>query len=194
MCLDEKKRQAYLALIESRLDRKRVQHTLGVEKEAMRLVRRYGGDMEKAQIAALLHDVAKKIKKKEKLNLAQIYNIERDPGSRQDPGRLHGPLAAEMMRRELGISDPDILNAVRYHTTGRENMSRLEKIIYLADLIEEGRDFPGVEELRELAEEDLDTALLEGMRHVLLYLVENRSPVQLLSIEAYNDLLKKKEK
>ena len=73
MCLDEKKRQAYLALIESRLDRKRVQHTLGVEKEAMRLVRRYGGDMEKAQIAALLHDVAKKIKKKEKLNLAQIY-------------------------------------------------------------------------------------------------------------------------
>ena len=98
------------------------------------------------------------------------------------------------MRRELGISDPDILNAVRYHTTGRENMSRLEKIIYLADLIEEGRDFPGVEGLRELAEEDLDTALLEGMRHVLLYLVKNRSPVQLLSIEAYNDLLKKKEK
>ena len=194
MCLDEKKRQAYLALIESRLDRKRVQHTLGVEKEAMRLVRRYGGDMEKAQIAALLHDVAKKIKKKEKLNLAQIYNIEIDLVSRQDPGLLHGPLAAEMMRRELGISDPDILNAVRYHTTGRENMSRLEKIIYLADLIEEGRDFPGVEELRELAEEDLDTALLEGMRHVLLYLVENRSPVQLLSIEAYNDLLKKKEK
>ena len=187
MCLDEKKRQAYLALIESRLDRKRVQHTLGVEKEAMRLVRRYGGDMEKAQIAALLHDVAKKIKKKEKLNLAQIYNIEIDPVSRQDPGLLHGPLAAEMMRRELGISDPDILNAVRYHTTGRENMSRLE-------MIEEGRDFPGVEELRELAEEDLDTALLEGMRHVLLYLVENRSPVQLLSIEAYNDLLKKKEK
>ena len=194
MCLDEKKRQAYLALIESRLDRKRVQHTLGVEKEAMRLVRRYGGDMEKAQIAALLHDVAKKIKKKEKLNLAQIYNIEIDPVSRQDPSLLHGPLAAEMMRRELGISDPDILNAVRYHTTGRENMSRLEKIIYLADLIEEGRDFPGVEGLRELAEEDLDTALLEGMRHVLLYLVENRSPVQLLSIEAYNDLLKKKEK
>lgn len=194
MCLEEKKRQAYLALIESRLDRKRVQHTLGVEKEAMRLVRRYGGDMEKAQIAALLHDVAKKIKKKEKLNLAQIYNIEIDPVSRQDPGLLHGPLAAEMMRRELGISDPDILNAVRYHTTGRENMSRLEKIIYLADLIEEGRDFPGVEGLRELAEEDLDTALLEGMRHVLLYLVENRSPVQLLSIEAYNDLLKKKEK
>lgn len=194
MCLDEKKRQAYLALIESRLDRKRVQHTLGVEKEAMHLVRRYGGDMEKAQIVALLHDVAKKIKKKEKLNLAQIYNIEIDPVSRQDPDLLHGPLAAEMMRRELGISDPDILNAVRYHTTGRENMSRLEKIIYLADLIEEGRDFPGVEELRELAEEDLDTALLEGMRHVLLYLVENRSPVQLLSIEAYNDLLTKKEK
>lgn len=194
MCLDEKKRQAYLALIESRLDRKRAQHTLGVEKEAMHLVRRYGGDMEKAQIVALLHDVAKKIKKKEKLNLAQIYNIEIDPVSRQDPDLLHGPLAAEMMRRELGISDPDILNAVRYHTTGRENMSRLEKIIYLADLIEEGRDFPGVEELRELAEEDLDTALLEGMRHVLLYLVENRSPVQLLSIEAYNDLLTKKEK
>jgi len=183
-----------VALIQSRLDKKRVKHTLGVEKAAIALAERFGADVEKAQIAALLHDLAKKTKGKQQLHLAEIYKIQMDELTRQQPDLLHGPLAAEIMRRELGIRDEDILNAVRFHTTGREHMSPLEKIIYLADLIEEGRDFEGVEKIREIARTDLDLALLAGMGHVLIYLVENNVPIHLASVRAYNDLLRNKER
>ena len=91
------------------------------------------------------------------------------------PDLLHGPIAAAIMEHELGITDEDILNAVRYHTTGRPGMSRLEKIIYMADLVEENRAFEGVEALREAVQTDLDRGTRLGMAHVLIYLAATGS-------------------
>jgi len=191
--LDESKRQEYLAFVSARLGKKRLTHTLGVEKMAIELAGRFGADVAAAQTAALLHDAAKNGKKQEKRDLAQIYNIEPDPIEERQIDLLHGALAAQMARRELGVEDEDVLNAIRYHTTGRAGMSRLEKIIYLADLIEENRDFRGVKALRRLARTaGLDEALLAGMRHVLLYVIREGGAVHPDSIDAYNALLMEK--
>ncbi|MBQ9942419.1 MAG: bis(5'-nucleosyl)-tetraphosphatase (symmetrical) YqeK [Christensenellaceae bacterium] len=192
MRLENKQREAYLGYIKERLDEKRIRHTLGVEKMALAMAERFGADEAAAQTAALLHDAAKKIKKQEKRDLAQIYNIRTDDITMVQPDLLHGPLAAKMVKQQLGIADEDILNAICYHTTGRAGMSKLEKIIYLADLIEEGRSFPGVEQLRALAEEDLDKALLAGMRHVLLYVIGRGELVHPDSVIAYNHLIQQK--
>ena len=185
------KRDEYIALIKKELPEKRFRHSLGVEKAAVELARRYGEDEEKAGTAGLLHDLAKK--KKGKAALAENYNIEIDDVERLMPDLLHGPLAAEIMERELGITDQDVLNAARYHTTGRPGMSKLEKIIWFADLVEENRDFPGVEDLRRLGREDLDKAVLAGMAHVLKYLIDTKTPVCPKSVEAYNYMVIKKE-
>ena len=180
-------RQFYIDYAREHTGDRRFRHTLGVEKLAVELAKLYGEDEKKASVAAILHDTAKKMK--DKLAAAQNYNIEPDEIEKMMPDLLHGPLAAAVMKRELSITDDDMLNAVAYHTTGRAGMSRLEKIIYMADLLEENRDFPGVEELRSAIRKDLDDGTLKGMAHVLSYLAETYSPICSKSIEAYNYMI-----
>lgn len=189
MCIADREREGYLTLLKEKLKPKRLVHTLGVEKLAIQLAKKYGADVASAQRAALLHDLAKSLKKQEMLTLAYNYNIEVDEICQRQPDLLHGALSAEWARRELGLQDEDMLNAIRFHTTGRAGMSPLEKIIYLADLLEENRDFPGVEELREATMLDLNQGFLEGMAHVLTYVIAERTLLHPRSIEAYNDLI-----
>jgi len=189
MYMDQSDRQRYLEILKRHLTGKRFEHSLGTEELAVKMAERFGVNACDAQIAGLLHDIAKNLTPEEKWAAMREYHMEIDEVSRQNPDILHGAIGAEMIRRECGIENEDILNAVRYHTTGRAGMSPLEEVIYIADLLERTRDFEGIEELRALAEKDLDGAMLHSLMHVIIYVIKKRKPVDRNSIEAYNHLL-----
>ena len=185
--LDDNKRQVLLNYITPRLTPSRLLHTLGTEKMAIALAKSCQADICAAQTAALLHDAFKCIPLQEKRLLASKYNIE--TVGIHSPDLLHGPIAAEAVKIDLGIADEDILNAIRYHTTGRAGMSTLEKIIYTADVIEENRTYDGVEALRRVALQDIHEGTFIVMREVLYYLLRTEVPIVERTVTAYNQLL-----
>ena len=142
------------------VEEKRFNHILRVEKAAIGLAERYGADVFKARAAALLHDVTKRKTQDEQMAMAREYGIPDAEEFEKSPKVAHAFTGAAYAEYVLGVGDADILNAIRYHTTGRAGMSLLEKIIFLADGIEEGRAFDGVDEIRSAAYEDLDRAML----------------------------------
>ena len=105
----------------------------------------------------------------------------------------HAPVGAIIARDEFGITDVDILNAIRYHTTGRANMSQLEKLIYISDMIEPGRSFPGVDDLRGMAEKDLDLTMEACIYQSVQFLVSKRVPVYPDSLDCYNELIRREQ-
>ena len=145
------------------VEEKRFNHILRVEKAAVELAERYGADVFKARAAALLHDVTKRKTHEEQLNMAREFGIIGAEEFEKSPKVAHAFTAAGYAEYRLGVGDADILNAIRYHTTGRAGMSLLEKIIFLADGIEEGRSFEGVEEIRRAAFDDIDRAMLVSL-------------------------------
>ena len=142
---------------------KRVPHVLGCEQEAIRLAQRWGEDVYSAAAAGILHDITKKCSANEQLILCEKYGTVTDALELETPKLLHSKTAADMAWDEFGIS-PEICEAIRWHTTGKADMTMLEKIIYIADYMEPNRDFDGVDELRRLAYEDIDMALRLGLR------------------------------
>jgi nicotinate-nucleotide adenylyltransferase len=134
-------------------------HVAGCESEAVRLAKRYGEDTDEAREAAILHDITKKLSEEEQLALCEAYNVPLTEHMRKTPKILHGHTAAELASAKFGVSD-DVKSAIKWHTTGRAEMTELEKIIYVADTIEPSRNFDGVDELRELAYRSLDEAAL----------------------------------
>ena len=155
------------------LDPRRVPHVLGVEQEAVRLAERWGAEVYDAAAAGILHDITKKCNDKEQLQLCEKYGTMIDNLEREIPKLLHAKTGADLAWHEFGVS-PAIREAIRWHTTGRENMSLLEKIIYLADYIEPNRDFEGLDRLRALAYENLDEALRLGLQMSLDEMEERR--------------------
>ena len=145
------------------LDERRIAHVAGCESEAIELARRWGEDPETAAEAGILHDITKRLSHEEQLNLCEKYAIICDSAERVTPKLLHAKTGAAVARERFGVRDA-VYEAIRWHTTGKPDMTLLEKIIYLADYIEPTRDFPGVDTLRELAYEDLDRALLLGLQ------------------------------
>ena len=143
------------------LDPRRVAHVAGCEEEAVKLAVRWGADVERAREAAILHDVTKKEKLDEQLRLCGKYGIRLDEVERREGKLLHSKTGAGIARYEFGCDD-EVYGAIFWHTTGKEDMSLLEKVVYMADYIEPNRDFDGVEELRKLAYSDLDRALELG--------------------------------
>lgn len=157
-------------------DKKRFEHTLGVTYTAACLAMCYDIDTERAEIAGLLHDCAKCLSNDKKVDLCKKQSIEINMTEAKNPFLLHAKAGAYLAQHKYGIGDEDILNAVRYHTTGRPEMSTLEKIIFIADKIEPGRDHSArLPELRRLAFRDLDRTLAEILKDTLSYLdgVEN---------------------
>ena len=146
----------------SYLKPRRMAHVLGTEAEAVRLARRYGVDEKEARIAALLHDCTKKLNIEEQLALCEQYGVQLDEMQIWALKLQHAITGAEVARDVFGVSDA-VYEAIRWHTTGKADMTALEKVIYLADYIEPTRDFPGVEELRRAVYEDLDRGLLLGL-------------------------------
>lgn len=153
--------------IEKNFSEKRKIHTAGVRECAMRLADKYGADREKAEIAALFHDMFRGVSA-DALNY-YVKHLGLDKKYLNNPNLAHGKIAAVIMERDYGISDEDILNAVSYHTTGRPEMSVLEKIIYIADAVEPSRNYPGVEELRKAVEKNLDEACLMSLSRTIDY-------------------------
>ena len=137
---------------------KKLIHTEGVVHMALRLAKIYGADLEKTRIAAKYHDIAKCFDESILDGYVIRYNLPKKLIGK--PNLSHGKVAAEIMRDKFAIDDEEILNAVRYHTTLREDMTLLDKIIYVADAIEVNRDYEGLDELRKIAYEDIDRACI----------------------------------
>ena len=167
----------------SYLKHKRIPHVLGTEQEAIRLAERYGADVEKARAAALLHDCTKKLDMPAQLALCEQYGIELDELEQKALKLLHSKTGAAIARDVFGVDD-DIYSAIWYHTTGHAHMTKLEKIIYLADYIEPSRDFPGVDTLRKVGYEDLDKGLLLGLEMTIEELTAMGNPVHRATVEA----------
>lgn len=154
-----------ISYIENNLNKKRLNHTYGVRDTAVKLAKIYGEDEEKAELAALFHDMAKHIKG-DNLNY-YVKHLGLDNKYLDNSNLAHGKIAAILMKKDFNVDDEDIISAVSYHTTGKENMTLLEKIIYIADAIEPNRDYPGVEELRKLAFNNLNKAIILSMESTI---------------------------
>lgn len=167
----------------------RYEHSLRVMEKSVELARIYNVSNEKAAVAGLLHDCGKLKGGTNLLKLAENFDIILDGMTKSNNELIHSVLGAVIAEREYGIEDEDILNAIRFHTTGRENMSLLEKIIYVADMIEPGRSFEGVENIRKLAFVDLDEALILSIDNTLKFVIEQKKLIHLDSVRARNQLL-----
>ena len=178
-----------IEILSRMISEKRYQHSLGVEETAIVLAQRFGANVYKASIAGLVHDCAKNISRVERETLLEKYHIVPDEVSKQEPELLHGVLGAALARDIFNINDEEILSAIVYHTTGKAYMNTLEKIIYLADLIESGRDYPGVHEIREKALTNLDDALLLSLRNVMIYVLQKKCILHPRTVQAWNSLL-----
>ena len=181
--------------LKNTLPKKRFEHTLGVKETALRLARHYGADEKKAEIAALLHDCAKGMSFEEQIKKCKELKLVLDEETMACPPVIHAPLGACIARREYGICDEEILNAICYHTVGRVGMSDLDKIIYVADMIEPTRDYEGVEELREKAYNDLDAVMLAALNQCIIHNVKKGSIIHTDTIKCRNDIIERmKEK
>ena len=168
---------------------KRFEHSLRVMETSIKLANRYNFSVEKAAIAGLLHDCGKLKGETNLLKVSSDFGIILDSMTKCNSELIHSILGAAIAEKEYGIKDQEILRAIRYHTTGRENMSLLEKIVYIADLIEPGRSFEEVDKLRRLALEDLDKCLLYSLDNTLKFLIEKKKLIHIDSIKARNYLL-----
>lgn len=154
-----------------RLSKKRMEHTLGVEYTATALAMKYGEDIQLAALAGLLHDCAKFYSNEEKINKCEEYHIPIRSFEYQNPELLHAKLGAFLAKEEYGIQNEEILQAIACHTTGKPNMSKLDKILYVADFIEPNRkDIPMLDQIRMLAFEDLDQCFFQILKNSFEYL------------------------
>ncbi|SFC37473.1 putative HD superfamily hydrolase of NAD metabolism [Bacillus sp. OV322] len=187
-------RDEALQLVKAQITEQRYIHTLGVTEAAIDLAKRYGADIKKAELAAIFHDYAKFRPKDEMKEI--IISKGMAPDLLEYHSELwHAPVGAYLVEKEAGITDRDILDAIAYHTSGRPGMTLLEKIVYLADYIEPGRAFPGVDEVRETAKKNLDLAVIEALRNTVAFLMSRKQTVYPDTLFTYNDLIKnKKEK
>lgn len=177
--------------VKNALSKKRYIHSLGVVERAEEFAALFNVDLEKARYAAILHDIAKEIPKEEAFLLLKKYNVELDEVEKVNFNLVHGKLGAAIAKYEYNMPD-DIVSAIKYHTTGKANMTTLEKIIYLADATEKNRTYLGkhndltLEEVVELIKKDLDEGLLYVLKWSLNSVLRHDLLIQFDSVEAYN--------
>ncbi len=164
-------------------------HSLGVARAAVILAERFGSDIEKAELAGLLHDYGKRYSHQELLEKADQLNLMLDDLTRREGKLLHAPVGAALLSNELQITEADLAEAVSDHTTGRSGMSVLGKVLYLADYIEENRIFDGVEKIRQLASIDFDQALLAAVNNTIRSVLARNLVLHPRSVEFRNSLL-----
>ncbi len=183
MNTDEMKMKLSQALGETRF-----RHSLGVCEESVRMAKLFGADTEKAYLAGLLHDCAKHISVEKQKELCEKYKI--DSITKQCPPVIHAPLGAVMAEIEYGVTDSEILDAIRYHTVARSGMTLLDKIVYVADMTEPNRNFTGVEVLRELSGTNIDEAFCEAVKQSLIHNLKSGNFIHPNTFEAWNDIIK----
>lgn len=178
-------------LIKNRLSQKRYQHSLGVARCAEQLAIRFGIDGHKAYITGIFHDYAKNLSPRQLLELAGQAGLITHPVEKESPELLHAPVGAYLLKTGLGLDDAEILAAVKAHTLGSANMSSLDKIIYLADMIEPTRSpYPELDKLRQLADQSLDKAMLLGLESTIRYCLARGKLLHPVTVEARNEFLR----
>lgn len=183
--------------LEAKLTPARYEHTLSVSFTCMALAMRYGYDLEKAELAGLLHDCAKRYDDPKIIKKCEKHGIVLTDSELRSPAVIHAKLGAFLAERKFGVSDPEILSAIACHTTGKPQMGLLDKILYVADYIEPRRDkAPGLADMRRLAFEDLDEALYQILKGTLAYLEQSghfADEMTQKAFESCEELRRKKE-
>jgi predicted HD superfamily hydrolase involved in NAD metabolism len=177
---------AVLEKLKEMLGDERYHHALKVRDLALKLAEGRGIKRERVVAAALLHDIAKGMEREEMFRYAASHGISLDPGIVLNHKTLHQQVGAAIARRDFGINDASVLSAISKHATADSHMSDLDLIIYLADSLEEDRDYEGVEELRELAFRDLDEAFFQTLRRTMIYVLERSLYLDERSVKAYD--------
>lgn len=192
--MDTERNSEFLEILKQRLTPSRLYHSICVAEKARHLAEKFGADSEKAYTAGLIHDIMRYEPPEEMLKLIdsdgkyKLSELER-----KITVTLHAVAGEVYLRTVLGVTDSDILSAVRYHTTGKEDMTLLEKIIYVADLTSEDRDYPDVNEVRETAEQSLEKATLRGLSFTIESNAKLNRPIHIDTVKAYNYLAERIE-
>lgn len=184
MNLDE-----YKNLIKSKMSEHRFVHSVNVSKEARKLAKIYGADAEKAAIAGILHDITKEMPVEEQLKIITDSGIILDNVQKNAPKLWHGISGSIFIKENLDINDADILNAIRYHTTGRAGMSLLEKIIFVADFTSQERTYKGVSTMRKKSRKTLDEAMLYGFKFTFSDLSKRELAIHPDELACYNEIV-----
>ena len=173
------------------LGQKRFEHSLSVMGEAKRLAGIHGVDTEKAAVAGLLHDCMMDVEGKDVLLACEKYNVEVSEIERRQPELLHGALGAKAVKEIFGVSDAEIAEAIRRHTTGGAGICNLAlaKVVFVADYIEPGRRMEGVKQIRAEADRDLDSAMLLILENTIYYIIGKKAFIHPDSIDARNEIL-----
>ncbi len=181
--------EEYKNLLKSRLSEYRYHHSLCVAESAVELAQKYGADPDKALVAGLLHDITKEAERAEHFALFEESGMELSELEIRNPKLWHAMSGAAYLKLKLNIADDEILDAVRYHTTARGNMTLLDKIIYIADFISADRVYDDVEVVRELAKKGLDETMMYTQRYSINELLQKGSTIHPDSVACYNGLL-----
>ena len=183
--------ESFKEVIRSNLSDYRYNHSINVAKEAVRLAKKYGADPQKAEIAGILHDITKEKSRAEQLEIINEAGVEIDEIEKKSDQLLHAISGYAYLKTKLNISDNEILNSVRYHTTGRAGMSLLERVIFIADFISQERNYDGVEEMRAIANQNLELAMIAGVSFVISDILSKKIAIAPDSINLYNSLILK---
>lgn len=178
-------------LLKKNLPHKRYKHSLEVYGTALQIAEGYGLDKEKVGVAALLHDCGREIPSRDLLSHTIALGLPMDEVEKNQPILLHAKLGAYYANKKYGVDDPVILEAITYHTTGAAGMSQTAMVVYLADLLEPTRDFKGINELRRLAQIDLEQAMLKAYAQTIRYLLEYNLLIHPNCINGYNEIATK---
>lgn len=176
--------EALERFIKDNLKESRYKHSLGVEKMAVKLADIYGADAEKAAFTGRYHDIAKCFDEKTMDENIKRYSL--DESLLGNPALAHSKVGAAILEHEFGVTDEDILNAVKYHTTARKDMSLLEQITFVADVVEENRTYPDLKYYQDLATKNLDQCTLEILEYTISDLTDKYRQIDKDTLRAYN--------
>ena len=187
--MDTERNDEFLEELKKRLKPQRLYHSICVAEQARHLAELYGGDKDRAYTAGLIHDIMRYEDPDSMIRMIEEdgkYHLSES--EKKITVTLHAVAGEVFLRREMKVTDEEILSAVRYHTTGKEDMSLLEKILYAADLTSEDRNYPDIKEVRKLAEEDLDRTCLMGLSFTIEDNARRNRPINTDTVKAYNYL------
>ena len=181
--------EKYKDIIRPLMSERRFNHSVNVSAEAVRLAKKYGADTEKAALAGILHDITKEFDEQKQLQIFDSGDIILTDVEKSTPKLWHAISGSYYIQTQIQIKDSDIINAIRYHTTGRAGMSLLEKVIFLADFTSAERNYPDVDVIRQKAEISLEEGMLYGIQFTLTNLLSRKGCISEDALSAYNEII-----
>ncbi len=187
--LDKKQIGKYKAYLKDNLSKKRYNHSINVAGAALELARKYGADEDKSYIAGLLHDCAKELDVSKQLEIALTSPLDVSEIEKKATPLYHAIAGSELVKTEFGITDKEIIHAIRYHTVACGNMPKISQIVYLADLISDDRDYKDVKKMRKYADQSLEKAMYEALKFSISDSVSKGNAIPMCTLDAYNDFV-----